>query len=150
MNKIVDFYESNHLLLLIVIIFIFIIYVNLNRKTKYKIKVTLDDEKQNINQVSNVVNELETQNHIMEPQTFEYTSTRLTFRRDVIELMDFNDLLIINVLGAQNTENEGTFIMTKMQIYQTFDNVINSVAYIRDGNYNYQTTPQRAQRFRVL
>ena len=93
--------------------------------------------------------ELEIQKQVMERQIFEYTSARLTFRRAIIETMNDDDILIINVRRAQNPNNNGMFKMTKNQIYQTFDNVINSISYKRDGNYNYKTTPQKAQQYRI-
>jgi hypothetical protein len=93
--------------------------------------------------------ELEIQKQVMESQIFEYTSARLTFRRSIIETMNDYDILIINVSRAQNPNNNGKFKMTKNQIYQTFDNVINSKSYRRDGNYNYEKTPQKAQQYRI-
>ena len=86
----------------------------------------------------------------MKIQTFEYTSTRFTFLRRVIEPMNDDDILVINVLCAQNPDNDGRFKLTKRQIYKTFNNVINSVAYNRDGNYNYKKTPNRAKQYRVF
>lgn len=84
----------------------------------------------------------------MEDRIYQYTSTRLTFRRAIIDQMNDDDILIINVINAQNPNNEGTFIMTKTQFYETFDNVVRSVSYNRDGNYNYRTTPQEAEIYR--
>lgn len=150
MNRIAEFYESNHLFLLLGLLFLFGIYLISKKKRNDNINISMDDSKQNKEQSKNVINELESQKQIMEPQTFEYTSTRLTFRNATIEPMNDDDILIINVMGAQNPDNNGIFIMTKRQIYQTFDNVINSVAYNRDGNYNYQKTPNQAQQYRVF
>jgi len=110
----------------------------------------MDDSKPDKEQSKNVINELETQKQVMKPQTFEYSSKRLTFLRATIDAMDDNDILIINVIGAQNPDNNGIFKMTKRQIKQTFDNVINSVAYNRDGNYNYKTAPQKAMQYKVF
>jgi len=84
---------------------------------------------------------------VMEPQIFEYTSKRLTFRKAIIDEMQDNDILIINVIEAKNPDNNGRFKMTKKQINNTFDNVISSVAYNRDGNFNYHKTPNKAQQF---
>jgi ASC-1-like (ASCH) protein len=84
----------------------------------------------------------------MEDRIYQYTSTRLTFRRAIIDQMNDDDILIINVINAQNPNNEGTFIITKTQFYETFDNVVRSVSYNRDGNYNYRTTPQEAEIYR--
>ena len=150
MNRIAEFYESNHLLILIVLIISFGIYLISIKKRNDNINVSIDDSKQDKEQSKNVINELEKQKQVMKPQTFEYSSTRFTFRRATIDTMDENDILIINVVGAQNPDNNGIFKMTKRQINQTFDNVINSVAYNRDGNYNYQRTPNQAQQYRVF
>ncbi len=84
----------------------------------------------------------------MEDRIYQYTSTRLTFRRAIIDQMNDDDILIINVINAQNPNNEVTFIITKTQFYETFDNVVRSVSYNRDGNYNYRTTPQEAEIYR--
>jgi hypothetical protein len=40
--------------------------------------------------------------------------------------------------------------MTKRQIYQTFDNVIKTEAYVKGGNFNYKKTPNKAQQYRVF
>lgn len=105
---------------------------------------------ENNEQIKKVNVELEKPKQVMKPQFFEYTSKRLTFKKVIIDEMKDNDILTINVLGAQNPDNNGSFKMTKLQIFQTFDNVINSVAYNRDGNYNYQSTPNKVQQFRVV
>ena len=150
MNRIAEFYESNHFLILVVLIISFGIYLISKKKRNENINISMDVCKEDKEQSTNVINELETQKQVMKPQTFEYSSTRLTFRRATIDAMDDNDILIINVIGAQNPDNNGIFKMTKRQINQTFDNVINSVAYNRDGNYNYQRTPNQAQQYRVF
>ena len=63
--------------------------------------------------------------------------------------MSYNDILFIEVIGAQNPNNNGVFRLTKEDINNTFANVINSVAYQRDGNYNYPNNPPQANQYRV-
>ena len=84
----------------------------------------------------------------MENKIYEYSSTRLSFRKNIIDNMKENDCLIINVRGAVDRNNDGVFKLTKKQIFENFENVIKSKAY-KDGGYNYQTTPQKAQRYRI-
>ena len=150
MNRIAEFYESNHLFILMVLIISIGIYLISIKKRNDNINVSMDDSKKDKEQSKNVINELETKKQFMKPQTFQYSSARLTFLKAVIEPMNEHDDLIINVVGAQNPNNNGRFKMTKIQIYQTFDNVINSVAYNRDGNYNYKTAPQKAMQYKVF
>lgn len=69
-----------------------------------------------------------------------YESTRLTFKRDIIESLGDDDLYI-------NKTSEGVFEITKKDIYKVFDNVVNSESYRENGIYNYKTTPQKAYRF---
>lgn len=78
-----------------------------------------------------------------EPQAMSnnsiYESTRLTFKRDVIEnLKPFESFKI--------KCPDGTFVMTKEQFYDVFSNVAKSNSY-RKGNYSYETTPQKAFQF---
>ena len=88
------------------------------------------------------------QTQVMDAIIFEYTATRFSFRRATIDSMNNNDVLVINVNNAVNQENNGKFILTKNQIYQTFNNVIESEAYQVRGNYNYPKTPKTAEQFR--
>ena len=85
---------------------------------------------------------------VMDATIYEYTATRFSFRKTIIEAMNDNDVLIINVNSVINQDNNGRFILTKTQIYQTFDNVITSDAYQNFGNYNYPKTPKTADQFR--
>lgn len=125
-------------------IYVEVLNVNNNLFTDEEIAMYENNE-----QIKKVNVELEKPKQVMKPQFFEYTSTRLTFKKVIIDEMKDNDILTINVLGAQNPDNNGIFKMTKRQIYQNFNNVIVSVAYIRDGNYNCKTNPPQAQQFRV-
>ena len=88
------------------------------------------------------------QTQVMDANIFEYTSTRFSFRKAIIDTMNDNDVLIINVNSSVNQENNGNFILTKNQIYQTFNNVIESEAYQVKRNYNYPKTPKTAEQFR--
>jgi hypothetical protein len=149
MNRIVEFYEANHLLVFIVVIIILGIYFLSIRKDGNYIKASLNKKDGNNKQIKINV-ELKSQKEFMEPNIYEYTATRFSFRRAKIDIMNENDVLYINVANAQIPENEGRFKITKEQIFEHYNNVIESVAYQRDGNYNYKTTPKSADQFRVL
>lgn len=75
-------------------------------------------------------------------KTVHYSATRLTFKRDVIEPLANDDVIIIDT-------REGAFKMTKADIYRDFANVIQSASYQEKGNYNYQKLPEKAYRFRM-
>ena len=49
----------------------------------------------------------------------EYTATRLTFKRDLIEPLDNQDYIKIHV-----TNDNASYKMTKIEFYETFDNVV--------------------------
>jgi len=72
----------------------------------------------------------------------EYTSTRLTFKRDEIESLENDDYIKIHV-----TNDNTSYKMTKKEFYATFNNVINSKSYIELGNYNYKKTPDKALKY---
>ncbi len=72
----------------------------------------------------------------------QYSAARLTFKRDEIEPLDWDDLIRIHVT------NEGqTYEMTKKDFYNVFDNVVRSKSYRIYGNYNYHPTPSKAFQF---
>lgn len=135
MNRIVEFYEANHLLVLIFVIIILGIYFLSIRKDRNYIKTSLNKKVGN-NKQTKINVELETQKEFMEPNIYEYTATRFSFRKATIDIMNENDVLYINVANAQIPENEGRFKITKVQIFEHFNNVIESITYQRDGNYN--------------
>jgi len=121
------------------------------------VKFKIDNSKENYlyvevldipNSINENINE-EINEELTNPREFRYTSTRLSFRRNYIEQMSYNDILFIEVVGAQNPNNNGVFRLTKEDINNTFANVINSVAYQRDGNYNYPNNPPQANQYRV-
>jgi len=73
-----------------------------------------------------------------------YTSARLTFKRDEIEPLDWDDIIRIYV------SNEGrTYQMTKREFYEVFDNVVQTKSYKEYGNYNCEPTPSKANQFIV-
>jgi hypothetical protein len=74
----------------------------------------------------------------------EYTASRLTFKRDEIELLNDNDYIKIHV-----TQDNTSYKMTKREFYQTFDNVVNSKSYREIGNYNYIKTPNKALQYLI-
>lgn len=69
-----------------------------------------------------------------------YKSTRLTFKRDIIESLDDDDIYV-------NENAEGVFEISKRDFYRYFGNVATSKSYRKTGVYNYQTTPQKAYQF---
>ena len=130
-------------------IYVEVLNVNNNFFTDEEIESFTKDNSEIMNSLENLNDEEKSTNNseAMEPKIFEYNSTRLSFRKATIDAMNDNDILIINVIGAENPDSNGRFKMTKTEIYQTFDNVIYSVAYNRDGNFNYPKTPNKAQQF---
>jgi len=69
-----------------------------------------------------------------------YESARLTFKKELIQPLSWNDEIQITVF------DEAIYKMTKKEFYETFDNVVATKSY-KDGNYNYQKTPSKAQQF---
>ena len=70
-----------------------------------------------------------------------YQSTRLTFKKDLIEPLGWADEIEITVPG------EAIYSMTKREFYNIFPNVVDSRSYQEIGNYNYKQTPNKASRF---
>lgn len=72
----------------------------------------------------------------------EYSASRLTFKRDVIESLNDRDVFsVVTPLG--------TFQMTKAEFYETFPNVPLTHSYRSAGTYNYATLPRAVERFRI-
>jgi hypothetical protein len=94
MNRIAEFYESNHLMVLIVLLIVFLMYVISTKKNKDYLKIDINEKTQKNKQIKKVEVELDTQKQVMKIQIFEYTSTRLSFRRSIIEPMNDDDILI--------------------------------------------------------
>ncbi|MBD5412109.1 MAG: hypothetical protein HDR51_05095 [Treponema sp.] len=72
--------------------------------------------------------------------TAEYRATRLTFKRDEIERLSPEGLIIIQT-------PKGIFKMTKTEFYETFPSVVKSKSYRENGLYNYHKIPDRAYKF---
>ena len=68
--------------------------------------------------------------------------SRLTFKKELIDVLKPNDLFEIYV-----TNDNESFLMTKEEFYNCFPNVVNSKSYNVIGNYNYKQTPSKAYRF---
>lgn len=123
-----------------------------------KIEYSIKNEKKEVTEISKTKKSSEILNNKIQPtkktqvmgaNIFKYNSTRFSFRKATIDSMNNNDVLIIKVMGAQNPDNNGKFKMTKTEIYETFNNVITSKAYQDGGNYNYKTTPKKADKYKV-
>lgn len=71
-----------------------------------------------------------------------YMSTRLSFRRAVIEALSMNQ-------SFQIATPQGTFQLTLREFEKDFSNVVKSQSYRVGGIYSYSTTPQRALRYLV-
>ena len=68
----------------------------------------------------------------------------MTFYIDRIEELDENDYFKVNV-----TNDNVSYKMRKNEFYETFFNVINSISYKENGNYNYLKTPKKAFKYIV-
>jgi hypothetical protein len=82
--------------------------------------------------------------HIKPKRIIEYTSARLTFKKDEIESLRDHNIIRIHV-----TNDSTTYEMTKKDFYTVFSNVVSSKSYTEIGNYNYKKTPQKALQFMV-
>jgi hypothetical protein len=71
-----------------------------------------------------------------------YTSSRLTFKKPVIDGLTFDDRFQINTPF-------GVFEMSKSDFLSTFANVAASKAYQEGGVYNYSSLPAKALSFRL-
>lgn len=71
----------------------------------------------------------------------EYSSARLTFRRDVIDALGPDDVFRV-------VTPRGTFEMTRAEFEDVFANVVGSRSYQDGGVYHYPTVPEKVQRFR--
>lgn len=75
-------------------------------------------------------------------QTARYSSTRLTFKKAIIDQLGMDDEFEIET-------SEGLYRFTKREFFEVFGSVVSSVVYSRDGFYNYKTTPEKTGRFLV-
>lgn len=69
-------------------------------------------------------------------------STRLTFKRDVIQPLAQSDVFEIRTAV-------GVFRMTKAQFEETFANVGSTISYNENGTYSYPEVPSKAEQYRV-
>jgi hypothetical protein len=74
-----------------------------------------------------------------------YSSTRLLFKRDIIEPLKWEEKFQV---FASN--DNSTFEMTKREFYDIFSNVVKTKSYLNKGNYNYPKTPFKALQFIVI
>lgn len=73
-----------------------------------------------------------------------YSSTRLLFKRDEIELLDWNEKFSVYA-----SNDECTYEMTKKEFYDVFSNVAKTKSYKQAGIYHYVKTPAKAFQFIV-
>jgi len=69
--------------------------------------------------------------------------SRLTFRKDFIEPLSYNESFSINV-----SNDNCTYTLTKSEFYNIFSNVVNSDSYRKKGIYSYNVTPKKILRFK--
>ena len=69
-------------------------------------------------------------------KTIEYERTRLNFNANLIEPLDWDDVIRI-------VTPDGTFEMTKRQFYDTFSNVVKTWSYRKGRVYNYKKTQDK-------
>jgi hypothetical protein len=72
----------------------------------------------------------------------EYTASRLTFKRDVIEPLNDKDYFVVHV-----SNDDSSYKMTKREFHETFNNVIKTSSYKKLGKYNYGKTPKKAFKY---
>jgi hypothetical protein len=72
--------------------------------------------------------------------TVSYKSKRLSFRREQIESLAADGLIIIET-------PHGTFEMTRSQFEADFPKVVTSASYSRAGVYHYPTVPGKAMKY---
>lgn len=71
-----------------------------------------------------------------------YSSSRLRFKRDVIEPLEMNDLFRVDT-------PHGSFQMTKAEFYRDFKNIVESASYRERGEYHSKNPPKKAQKYLV-
>ena len=74
-----------------------------------------------------------------------YSSTRLLFKKDIIEKLGWDESFQVYV-SNDNCKYE----MTKRQFYDVFDNVVKTVSYKEHGVYHYHPTPSKAYQFIIV
>lgn len=71
-----------------------------------------------------------------------YRATRLSFRADIIEPLEADDVFRVET-------PQGSYQMSKSEFYAAFPNVVASASYQCDRVYHYSTTPKKAYGYRV-
>lgn len=74
--------------------------------------------------------------------TLSYEFSRLCFKRDVIERLDWDQRFRV-------VTPDGVFEMTRADFERVFQNVLNSQSYRMKGIYHYPTVPAKAEPFRI-
>ena len=75
-------------------------------------------------------------------KNISYQSSRLLFKKSVIEPLEMTEKFSIHV-----TESNETFTMSKAEFYETFNNVAYSDSYVLNGSYSYSKIPDKAYRY---
>ena len=70
----------------------------------------------------------------------EYSSSRLSFKADIIELLNDEDEFAVHTPC-------GVFQMTKAEFYNTFPNIVKTASYQKGRLYNMKTPTRKAMRF---
>ena len=73
-----------------------------------------------------------------------YSSTRLLFKRDAIEPLDWG-----GKFRVYSSNDECSYEMTKREFYDVFSNVVKTKSYKKAGIYHYVKTPAKAFQFIV-
>ena len=73
-----------------------------------------------------------------------YSSTRLLFRRDKIESLDWDEKFRVYA-----SNDECSYEMSKREFYDVFSNVVKTKSYKEAGIYHYVKTPAKAFQFIV-
>jgi hypothetical protein len=71
-----------------------------------------------------------------------YQSSRLLFKKNIIEPLQMTEKFSIHV-----TSSNETFTMSKTEFYQTFYNVVDSDSYSKGGSYSYSKIPDKAYQY---
>lgn len=74
--------------------------------------------------------------------TITYSSTRLHFKRDLIEPLEMSDSFRIET-------PDGVFQMTKAEFYRDFSNVVKTPSYLVRGEYHSPNPPEKAMKYFV-
>lgn len=76
--------------------------------------------------------------------TASYSSTRLLFKIDEIESLDWHEKF-----SVYSSNDEYTYEITKKEFYDVFSNVVKTKSYIEEGICHYVKTPAKAFQFIV-